>query len=73
MSHDTHYETAAEDRIPFLLKIVYGFGAFVNNILAAAIGGMVIVLNLVSDIAYCYLDPRISVGGGKHQCSCEPA
>ena len=46
MSHDTHYETAAEDRIPFLLKVVYGFGAFVNNILAAAIGGMVIVLNL---------------------------
>ena len=46
MSHDTHYETAAEDRSPFLLKIVYGFGAFVNTILAAAIGGMVIVLNL---------------------------
>ena len=46
MSHATHYETAAEDRIPFLLKIVYGLGAFVNNILAAAIGGMVIVLNL---------------------------
>ena len=46
MSHATHYETAAEDRIPFPLKIVYGFGAFVNNILAAAIGGMVIVLNL---------------------------
>ncbi|MCA9624353.1 MAG: MFS transporter, partial [Myxococcales bacterium] len=26
--------------------VVYGFGAFVNNLLAAAIGGMVIVLNL---------------------------
>src|SRR5210317_1682120 len=46
MSHATHYETAAEDRIPFLLKIVYGFGAFTNNLLAAAVCGMVIVLNL---------------------------
>jgi peptide/nickel transport system permease protein len=27
---------------------------------------LVIFLNLVSDISYCYLDPRISVGGGKH-------
>ncbi|MEL6344331.1 MAG: MFS transporter [Myxococcota bacterium] len=39
-------ETAPEDRIPFILKVVYGLGAFVNNILAAAIGGMLIVLNL---------------------------
>ena len=46
MSDATHYETAPEDRIPFLLKIVYGFGAFVNNTLAAAIGSMIIVLNL---------------------------
>ena len=46
MSQATHYETAAEDRIPFHLKIVYGFGAFVNNTLAAAIGNMIIVLNL---------------------------
>ena len=46
MSDATHYETAPEDRIPFLLKLVYGLGAFVNNLLAAAIGGMVIVLNL---------------------------
>lgn len=46
MSQGTHYETAPADRIPFLLKIVYGAGAFVNNILAAAIGGMMIVLNL---------------------------
>jgi GPH family glycoside/pentoside/hexuronide:cation symporter len=41
-----HYATAAEDRIPFHHKVFYGFGAFVNNLLAAAIGGMVIVLNL---------------------------
>ncbi len=46
MSHTTHYETAPEDRIPFHLKLIYGLGAFVNNLLAAAIGGMVIVLNL---------------------------
>jgi GPH family glycoside/pentoside/hexuronide:cation symporter len=41
-----HYETAPEDRIPFHQRLIYGLGAFVNNILAAAIGGMVIVLNL---------------------------
>jgi GPH family glycoside/pentoside/hexuronide:cation symporter len=46
MTEQTHYETAAEDRIPFSGKLVYGLGAFVNNLLAAAIGGMVIVLNL---------------------------
>ena len=46
MSQATHYETAPEDRIPFQHKLIYGLGAFVNNLLAAAIGGMVIVLNL---------------------------
>ena len=46
MSQTPHYATAPEDRIPFPQKAVYGFGAFVNNLLAAAIGGMVIVLNL---------------------------
>ncbi len=46
MSDATHYETAPQDRIPFRLKVVYGFGAFVNNTLAAAIGNMMIVLNL---------------------------
>ena len=46
MSDATHYATAPEDRIPFHLKVVYGFGAFVNNTLADAIGRMVIVLNL---------------------------
>jgi len=40
------YATAPADRIPFHLKLVYGFGAFVNNLLAAASGGMMIVLNL---------------------------
>jgi len=46
MSQATHYETAPEDRIPLPLKLVYGLGAFVNNTLAAAVGGMMIVLNL---------------------------
>ena len=46
MNNATHYETAPQDRIPFHLKLIYGLGAFVNNLLAAAIGGMVIVLNL---------------------------
>ena len=46
MSQTPHYATAPEDRIPFYKKVIYGLGAFVNNLLAAAIGGMVIVLNL---------------------------
>jgi GPH family glycoside/pentoside/hexuronide:cation symporter len=46
MSSTQHYKTAIEDRISFPHKLIYGFGAFVNNLLAAAIGGMVIVLNL---------------------------
>jgi GPH family glycoside/pentoside/hexuronide:cation symporter len=46
MSQATHHETAPEDRIPLHQKLIYGLGAFVNNLLAAAIGGMVIVLNL---------------------------
>jgi len=46
MSTHKHYKTAPQDRIPFLQKIAYGLGAFVNNLLAAASGGMMIVLNL---------------------------
>jgi GPH family glycoside/pentoside/hexuronide:cation symporter len=46
MSTATHHVTAPEDRIPFHQKLIFGTGAFVNNILAAAMGGMVIVLNL---------------------------
>ena len=41
-----HYKTAPEDRISLPHKVIYGFGAFVNNLLAAAVGGMTIVLNL---------------------------
>lgn len=38
--------TAPEDRIKLTHKLAYGAGAFVNNLLAAASGGMMIVLNL---------------------------
>ena len=41
-----HYATAPRDRISFAHKLTYEAGAFVNNLLAAAIGGMLIVLNL---------------------------
>ena len=39
-------QTAPGDRIPFHLKVIYGLGAFVNNLLAAASGGMMIALNI---------------------------
>ena len=41
-----HFATAPEDRLSLGKKLFYGAGAFVNNLLAAAIGGMLIVLNL---------------------------
>ncbi|MGD8606464.1 MAG: hypothetical protein PVH21_04180, partial [Myxococcales bacterium] len=41
-----HYETAPQDRVSLPHKLIYGLGGFVNNLLAAASGGMVIVLNL---------------------------
>ena len=41
-----HYATSPADRIPVHQKVIYGLGAFVNNLLAAASGGMMIVLNL---------------------------
>ena len=46
MNKPTHYETLEKDRIPFVSKLIYGIGGFVNNLLAAAAGGMMIVLNL---------------------------
>lgn len=39
-------QTAPEDRVPFLHMVVYGLGGFANNFLSAAIGGMLIVLNI---------------------------
>ena len=46
MSQAEHHVTAPKDRIPFVQKVIYGLGAFVNNTLAAAIGNMMIILNL---------------------------
>lgn len=46
MSANEQHVTAAQDRIPFRHKVAYGCGAFANNTLAAAVGGMIIVLNL---------------------------
>ena len=46
MEHSAHHTTAREDRISIFQKAVYSIGALVNNIQAAAIGSMVIVLNL---------------------------
>ncbi|MEQ9501196.1 MAG: MFS transporter [Deltaproteobacteria bacterium] len=40
------HTTRPEDRISFVAKLIYGLGALINNLLAAAIGGMTIVLNL---------------------------
>jgi GPH family glycoside/pentoside/hexuronide:cation symporter len=42
----THHTTAREDRIPVFQKIVYGTGSLVNQFQAAALGSLVIVLNL---------------------------
>jgi GPH family glycoside/pentoside/hexuronide:cation symporter len=46
MKDAPHARTAPEDRIGILQRLAYGMGAFVNNLLAAASGGMMIVLNL---------------------------
>ncbi len=46
MSKEEHHTTNPQDRIPFSHKVAYGFGALANNMLAAASGGMMIVLNL---------------------------
>jgi GPH family glycoside/pentoside/hexuronide:cation symporter len=41
-----HYITAPEDRISIPQKIAYSLGALVNNMQAAALGAMVVILNL---------------------------
>jgi GPH family glycoside/pentoside/hexuronide:cation symporter len=46
MSTDIHYKTLPQDKISVLKRVIYGLGAFVNNLLGAAIGGMMIVFNL---------------------------
>ena len=46
MSLSKHTKSHSPDRIPIVQKLIYGLGAFTNNLLAAASGGMIIVLNL---------------------------
>jgi GPH family glycoside/pentoside/hexuronide:cation symporter len=46
MTPPAHTRTAPEDRIGLPQRLAYGSGAFVNNLLGAASGGMMIVLNL---------------------------
>jgi glycoside/pentoside/hexuronide:cation symporter, GPH family len=46
MNAAEHIKTAPEDRVKIAHRLAYGAGAFVNNLLAAASGGMMIVLNL---------------------------
>ena len=41
MSPGAHTKTAPEDRISMPQRVAYGAGAFVNNLLAAASGGMI--------------------------------
>jgi glycoside/pentoside/hexuronide:cation symporter, GPH family len=54
MNEPVRAQTAPEDRIGFPQRIAYGAGAFVNNLLSAAIGGMMIILNLG-----LHMDPRL--------------
>jgi GPH family glycoside/pentoside/hexuronide:cation symporter len=46
MSAAAHTKTAPEDRVSLPHRMAYGAGAFANNLLGAASGGMMIVLNL---------------------------
>lgn len=43
---DAPLTTAREDRVRFTHKLAYGLGSFVNNMLAAASGNLMFVLNL---------------------------
>lgn len=46
MNPPAKHHTAPEDRISMAQRLVYGLGGLINNLLAAASGGMMIVLNL---------------------------
>jgi len=46
MSKATHYKTAPEDRISLKQKSAYAVGMLVNNLQAAALPAMVVILNL---------------------------
>lgn len=54
MNKPERRQTAAEDRISFPQRLIYGAGAFTNNLVSAAIGGMMIILNLG-----LHMDPRV--------------
>ena len=54
MRETEHYETAAEDRLPFMQKFAYGLGMLANNLQAAAIGALPVILNLGLG-----MDPRL--------------
>ena len=43
---EAQYVTRPEDRVSFLHMLAYGSGAFANNLLAGALGGLMVVLNL---------------------------
>ena len=46
MSAAQHHVTAPEDRIPLRQKSAYAVGMFVNNLQAAALPAMLVILNL---------------------------
>jgi|TARA_B110000090_G_C13364609_1_gene439648 GPH family glycoside/pentoside/hexuronide:cation symporter len=46
MTENTLHQTAAKDKISLGRKLIYGLGAFINNLLGAAMVTMSIVLNL---------------------------
>ncbi|AQQ70022.1 putative glucuronide carrier protein [Limihaloglobus sulfuriphilus] len=46
MSQKQHHTTPAADRIPLMQKSAYSVGMFVNNLQAAALPAMMIILNL---------------------------
>lgn len=46
MKQVRHYETAPQDRLSIGQKLAYGLGAFANNLLGSATGGLMIALNL---------------------------
>jgi len=46
MSGKVHYQTAVEDRISLQQKFAYSIGMLVNNLQAAAMPAMVVILNL---------------------------
>ena len=54
MRETEHFETALEDKISFGQKFSYGLGMLGNNVQAAAVGAMQIILNLGLS-----MDPRL--------------